>query len=62
MQETWVKFLGQDDLPGEGNGHFRILAWKIPRTEKPGVLQSTGRKESDTAEHTRAACGFTPKP
>ena len=21
-----------------------------------------GRKESDTAEHTRVACGFTPKP
>ena len=25
--------------PGEGNG---ILAWKIPRTVKPDVLQSTG--------------------
>ena len=22
--------------------HFRILAWKIPRTEEPGGLQSTG--------------------
>ena len=22
--------------------HFRILAWKIPRTEEPGGLQSVG--------------------
>ena len=22
--------------------HFSILAWRIPRTEEPGVLQSTG--------------------
>ena len=21
MQETWVPFLGQEDSPGEGNGH-----------------------------------------
>ena len=27
--------------PGEGNGN-PILAWKIPRTEEPGGLQSTG--------------------
>ena len=26
--------------PGEGNGS--ILAWKIPRTEEPGSLQSMG--------------------
>ena len=26
------------------------LAWKIPWTEKPGRLQSMGRKESDTTE------------
>ena len=24
--------------PGEGNGNFNILAWKIPRTEEPGGL------------------------
>ena len=29
--------------PGVGNGTpLRILAWKIPWTEKPGRLQSTG--------------------
>ena len=27
-----------------------ILAWRIPRTEEPGGLQSTGSKESDTTE------------
>ena len=29
--------------PGEGNGNpLQSLAWKIPRTEKPGRLQSMG--------------------
>ena len=27
--------------------HSSILAWRIPRTEELGGLQSTGRKESD---------------
>ena len=27
-----------------------ILAWRIPRTEDPGGLQSTGCKESDMTE------------
>ena len=30
--------------------HSRTTAWKIPWTEEPGRLQSTGRKESDTTE------------
>ena len=30
--------------------HFSILAWRIPRTEKPDGLQSIGSKESDTTE------------
>ena len=29
--------------PGEGNGnHSSVLAWRIPRMEEPGGLQSTG--------------------
>ena len=29
--------------PGEGNGNpLSILAWRIPWTEEPGGLQSTG--------------------
>ena len=30
--------------------HSSILAWRIPWTEELDGLQSTGRKESDTAE------------
>ena len=32
------------------NTHSSILAWRIPRTEEPGGLQSMGPKESDTTE------------
>ena len=30
--------------------HSSILAWRIPRTEEPGGLQSMGSQESDTTE------------
>ena len=30
--------------------HSSVLAWKIPRTENPGGLQSWGCKESDTTQ------------
>ena len=30
--------------------HSSILVWRIPWTEEPGRLQSTGCKESDTTE------------
>ena len=34
---------GPRRFPREGNGnYFSILAWKIPWTEEPGGLQSTG--------------------
>ena len=43
MQETPVRFLGQEDPLEEGGAtHSGILAWRIPWTEKPGGLQSTG--------------------
>ena len=43
MQETQVRSLGQEDLlEKEMATHSSILAWKIPRTEEPGGLQSTG--------------------
>ena len=48
MQETWVRFLGQEDpLEKEIATHSNILAWKIPRTEEPGGLQSMQLQESD---------------
>ena len=43
MQETWVPSLGQEDpLEKEMTTHSSILAWRIPWTEEPGGLQSTG--------------------
>ena len=51
MQETWVPFLGQEDPLEEGMAaHSSTLAWRIPRTEEPGGLQSGGHKQSDMAE------------
>ena len=43
LQETWVQSLGQEDpLEKEMATHSSILAWRIPWTEEPGGLQSTG--------------------
>ena len=43
MWETWVRSLGQEDpLEKEMATHSSILAWRIPWTEEPGGLQSTG--------------------
>ena len=43
MWETWVQSLSQEDpLEEEIATHSSILAWKIPWTEEPGGLQSTG--------------------
>ena len=41
MQETQVESLGQEDPLEKGLAtHSNILAWRIPRTEEPGGLQS----------------------
>ena len=46
MQETQVRSLGQEDsLEEETATHSRILAWKIPWTEKRGGLQSIGSQK-----------------
>ena len=43
MKKTWVQSLGQEDpLEKEMATHSSNLAWKIPWTEEPGGLQSTG--------------------
>ena len=51
MRETWVQSLGWEDplekvmaISWSGNFHSRTIAWKIPWTEEPGRLQSTGSK------------------
>ena len=55
MQETLemrVRSLGwEDPLEEEIAIHSRILAWKIPWTEEPGRLQSSGCKELDVTKH-----------
>ena len=41
MQETRVRFLGQEDPLEQGMAtHSSILAWEIPWTQEPGRLQS----------------------
>ena len=43
MQETWVRFLDQEDSLGKGMAtHSSILVWRIPWTEEPSRLQSKG--------------------
>ena len=43
MQETRVQSLGQEDPLEKGMAtHSSIPAWRIPRTEEPGRLQSMG--------------------
>ena len=42
-QEMWVRSLDGEDPMEEGMAtHSNILAWRIPWTEEPGWLQSTG--------------------
>ena len=51
MRKKWDRSLGQKDpLEKEMVAHSSILAWRTPRTEELGGLQSMGCKEWDTAE------------
>ena len=58
MQEMRVQSLGQEDPLEEGRAaHSSTLAWKIPRTEEPGGLQSIGPHKgghgwSNLAQHS----------
>ena len=57
-QEMRVQSLGQEDALEEKMAlHSSILAWRIPRTEEPGGLQSVGSQRvghdwSDLAQHS----------
>ena len=43
VQETWVRYLVWEDPLEKGMAtRSSILAWRIPWTEEPGGLQSTG--------------------
>ena len=54
MQETWVQFLGQEDLlEKEMATHSCVLAWEIPWTEEPGGLQCIGsRNQTGLSDQT----------
>ena len=55
--EDWVWSLGQEDLLEKGMAtHSSILAWRIPWTEEPDGLQSTG---SQRVRHNWATNTFT---
>ena len=57
VQVTWVRSLGwEDPVEKEMASHSSILAWKIPWTEEPGGLQSTG---SQRVQHDWATNTFT---
>ena len=48
MRETRVQSLGQEDPLEKGMAaHSSILVWRIPWTEEPGRLQSTGSQGVD---------------
>ena len=43
MRETWVQSLGWEDPLEKGIAtHSSNFAWRFPRTEEPGRLQSMG--------------------
>ena len=49
MWETWVQSLGREDpLEKEMATHSSTFARRIPWTDKPGGLQSTGGAKSRT--------------
>ena len=69
-QETWVRSLGREDPVAKRMAiHASILGWKIPWTEKPGGLQSSGlqratnvRACTHTHTHTHTHGGGPPPP
>ena len=43
MRDSWVLSLGWEEPLEKGTAtHSNILAWRIPRSEEPGGLQSMG--------------------
>ena len=58
MEETCVRYLGQEDLLEEGMAtHYSILAWKIQWTEEPGRLQSKGKNQTQLKRLSMHAYG-----
>ena len=67
-QEMRVQSLDGDGPLEEGMAtHSSVLAWRIPWTEEPGGLQSTGSQRVGTTEHmetflSESNCGDTTLP
>ena len=54
VQETQVRSLGwEDPLEKEMATHSSILAWRLPWTEEPGELQSTGSQRVTPKEEKK---------
>ena len=53
MQETQVQSMGQEDPLENGMATHSSIAWRIPWTEEPGGLQSTGSQTTErlTQQH-----------
>ena len=46
VKETWVQLLGWEDPLQKGMAtHSSIVGWRIPWTEEPGRLRSTGSQK-----------------
>ena len=59
-RESGVQSQGQEDPLQEGMAtHSTVLAWRIPRTEEPCGLRSTG-SQRDTCDWSSLACVHTP--
>ena len=55
--KTWFRSLGWEDPLEEGvASHSSILAWRIPWTEEPGRLQSTGSQGQTGLKWQSAHC------
>ena len=53
MQKIWVRSLGWEDPPGEGNGSpLQYSCWEIAWTEGLGGLQPMGSRKSQTQRST----------
>ena len=62
MQEARVQCLGQEDPRAEEMAnHSSVLAWRIPWTEEPGGLQSTGSQNSRHDLATEHSTALLPK-
>ena len=59
VRETQVQSLvWEDPLEEEMATYSSILAWRIPWTEEPGVLQSLGCKELDMTQRLNKSRGL----